>query len=96
MKAMQAMQEMHQKMMNAKTPVERNALIADHMKAMQGGMSMVKGSAMDGKGSMAGMGAMADAKGLPADMAKHHKSMEQRMAMMQIMMDRLPPASLKQ
>ena len=98
---MKAMQEMHQKMMNAKTPEERNALMADHMKAMQGGMSMMKGmGAMDGKGSMEGMGAMADAKGMPADMAKHHKMMEQRMAMMQMMMemmmDRMPPASMKQ
>jgi len=98
---MKAMHEMHQKMMNAKTPEERNALMADHMKAMQGGMSMMKGmGAMDGKGSMEGMGAMADAKGMPADMAKHHKMMEQRMTMMQMMMemmmDRMPPASMKQ
>jgi hypothetical protein len=98
---MKAMQEMHQKMMSAKTPEERNALMADHMKAMQSGMSMMKGmGAMDGKGSMEGMGAMADAKGMPADMAKHHKMMEQRMSMMQMMMemmmDRMPPASMKQ
>ena len=98
---MKAMQEMHQKMISAKTPEERNALMADHMKAMQGGMSMMKGmGAMDGKGSMEGMGAMADAKGMPADMAKHHKMMEQRMSMMQMMMemmmDRMPPASMKQ
>ena len=98
---MKAMQEMHQKMMNAKTPEERSALMADHMKAMQGGMSMMKGmGAMDGKGSMEGMGAMADAKGMPAEMAKHHKMMEQRMTMMQMMMemmmDRMSPASMKQ
>ena len=98
---MKAMQEMHQKMMNAKTPEERNALIADHMKAMQGGMSMMNGmGSMDGKGAMEGMGAMADAKSMPADMAKHHKMMEQRMTtmqmMMDMMMDRMPPASMKQ
>ena len=98
---MKVMQEMHQKMMNAKTPEERSALMADHMKAMRGGMSMMKGmSAMDGKGSMEGMGAMADTKGMPADMAKHHKTMEQRMTtmqmMMELMMDRMPPASMKQ
>ena len=98
---MKAMQEMHQKMMNAKTPEERNALMADHMKAMEGGMSMMKSmGTMDGKGSMEGMGAMADAKGMPAEMAKHHKMMEQRMTMMQMMMemmmDRMPPASMKQ
>ena len=98
---MKAMQEMHQKMTNAKTPEERNALMADHMKAMQGGMSMMKGmGAMDGKGSMESMGAMADAKGMPTDMAMHHKMMEQRMTMMQMMMemmmDRMPSASMKQ
>ena len=97
---MKAMQEIHQKMMNAKTPEERNALMADHMKAMQAGMSMMKGmGAMEGKGSES-MGAMADAKGMPGDMAKHHRMMEERMTMMQMMMemmmDRMPPASMKQ
>ena len=89
---MKAMQDMHQKMMNAKTPEERNALMAAHMKAMQDGMGMMKG--------MGGMGAMADPKGMPADMAKRHGMMEQRMEMMQMMMemmmDRLPPSPAKQ
>ncbi|WP_431121336.1 hypothetical protein [Variovorax paradoxus] len=35
------MREMHRKMMAAKTPQERQALMAEHMKAMQGGMSMM-------------------------------------------------------
>ena len=39
---MKAMKDMHQKMMNAKTPAERQALMADHMKAMQDGMAMMK------------------------------------------------------
>ena len=38
---MKTMQEMHQKMMAAKTPEERAALMQEHMKAMQGGMSMM-------------------------------------------------------
>jgi hypothetical protein len=38
---MKTMQDMHQKMMAAKTPEERKALMAEHMKAMQGGMSMM-------------------------------------------------------
>jgi hypothetical protein len=69
---MKTMQEMHQKMMNAKTPAERQALMADHMKAMQGGMAMMKEmqgmhgmGAADGKApmpGMAGMGGMADGK----------------------------------
>lgn len=92
---MKAMQEMHQKMMGAKTPAERQALMADHMKAMQGGMAMMKGmqGGMQGMGGMAGMG---DAKGMPADMAKRHQMMTDHMAMMQMMMDmmadRMPAA----
>jgi hypothetical protein len=38
---MNAMQDMHQKMVNAGTPAERQALMVDHMKAMQGGMAMM-------------------------------------------------------
>ncbi len=55
---MKAMQEMQQKMMAAKTPAERQALMADHMKAMQDGMAMMK--EMHG-----GMGGMADTGGMP-------------------------------
>ena len=35
------MREMHRKMQAAKTPQERAALMGEHMKAMQGGMSMM-------------------------------------------------------
>jgi len=38
---MAQMREMHLKMMAAKTPQERQALMAEHMKAMRGGMSMM-------------------------------------------------------
>lgn len=91
MKAMQEMQEMHQKMMDAKTPAERQALMADHMKAMEGGMAMMRG--MHG---MQGMACMGDGKGMPADMAKCHQMRADHMAMMQMMMemmaDRMPAA----
>jgi len=104
---MKAMQEMHQKMLNAKTPAERQALMADHMTAMQGGMAMMKEMhRMHGMGAsggkapmpgMGGMGGMADGKGMPADMAERHQMMADHMAMMQMMMDmmmdRMPPAS---
>jgi hypothetical protein len=84
---MKAMREMHAKMMNAKTPEERQAMMADHMKAMQGGMGTMKG--------MSGIGAMGDPKGMTAEMAQHHKMMAQHMEMMQMMMDmmmqRMPP-----
>ena len=82
---MKTMHDMHTKMTNAKTPDERQALMADHMKAMQGGMSMMKG--MSGMSGMSGMGAMAGQPGMPADMAQHQKMMGQHMAMMQMMMD---------
>jgi len=69
---MKAMRDMHDKMMNAKTPEEKQALMAEHMKAMHGGMQMMKG-----------MGA----KGSPDDMAQRQKMMEERMDTMQMMMD---------
>ena len=81
---MKAMQAMHDKMMAAKTPEERNALMPEHMKLMQSGMGMM--------GRM-GPGAMA---GKPGDMAARQGMMEQRMdmmqSMMQMMMDRTAPA----
>jgi hypothetical protein len=88
---MKAMQQMHDKMMAAKTPEERTALMADQMKLMQGSMNMMGG--MGGMGGKAGMGAGA-AAGKPADMAARQGMMEQRMdmmqSMMQMMMDRMP------
>ena len=81
---MKAMQAMHDKMMAAKTPEERNALMAEQMKLMHDGMGMM--------GRM-GPGAMA---GKPGDMGARQGMMEQRMdmmqSMMQMMMDRMAPA----
>ena len=83
-----AMQEMHEKMMAAKTPEERNALMAEHMKTMQEGMGMMKG-----------MGGMTGPKSPPLNMTDRQTMMEQRMDMMQSMMemmvDRLPPTPTK-
>ena len=83
---MRAMQAMHDKMMAAKTPEERDALMAEHMKTMQEGMGMMKG--------MGGMGGMASPKGPPTSMTERQSLLEQRMDMMQTMMemmvDRLP------
>ncbi len=84
---MKAMQAMHDKMMNAKTPEERSKLMAEHMKTMQDGMAMMEGM------SGAGMGGM---KGMAGDMGARHQMMEKRMEMMQsmmkMMMDRMPAA----
>ena len=104
-----AMQEMHDKMMAAKTPEERSALMPEHMKTMQEGMSMMKGmGAMSGMGGMSGSGAMGAMGGTggtagpkipPANMTERHTMMEQRMDMMQAMMemmaDRLPQTPAK-
>ncbi len=78
------MRAMHDRMMAAKTPEQRNALMLEHMKAMQEGMAMMSGTPPEGMG------------GVKGDMAAHHQTMEKRMemmqAMMQMMMDRLPAA----
>ncbi len=81
---MQAMRAMHDKMMNAKTPAEREALMADHMKSMQGGMAMMK--------SMGCTGPMGAASGTGAGMfggamAQQPQAMEGCMQMMQMMME---------
>lgn len=66
---MKKMHEMHSKMMAATTPEARQALMAEHMKTMQEGMSMMNmmapgnGAGMGAPGSMAGMtGAQSGAK----------------------------------
>lgn len=99
---MKAMREMHDKMMAAKTPEARNALMADHLKTMQDSMRMMNGAA-DGMGGMMGdrMGGMkSDMKGgLKSAMAARQQMMEKRLdmmqAMMQMMMDRQPAAPAK-
>ena len=93
-KQMKAMQAMHEKMTSAKTPEERQALMAEHMKMMQDGMGMMKQM-----GGMAGMGGMQGSKGLSGNMADRQQMMEKRMemmeSMMQMMMDRTTPALTK-
>jgi hypothetical protein len=101
---MKNMREMRDKMMNAKTPEERQALMAENMKAMHAGMETMKG--MGGMGGMDGMGAMGGAAGAggpaprggPADLHRRQQMMEGRMDMMQTMMEMMmqrmpnPPA----
>lgn len=83
---MKMMQEMHQKMVAAKTPEERSALMKDHMKTMQDGMAMMgqmRGGMMGGeKGMGAGKGAM------PMDPETMKRRMDMMEIMMQMMMDR--------
>lgn len=79
---MMKMREMHQKMMAAKTPEERQALMAEHMQAMQGGMSMM--CEMGGHGT--GMGMQG---GGSADMAK--RCMDMKDMATEMMLDREAP-----
>jgi hypothetical protein len=78
---MQAMQQMHDKMLAAKTPDERNALMAEQMKLMHGGMAMMgrMGSTTmhGGSGHMAGADAMLEQR------------IDMMQSMMQMMMDRM-------
>jgi hypothetical protein len=85
---MATMQAMHEKMMAARTPDGRSALMKDHMKAMQDGMAMM-GQMPGGMGGMgAGRMPMDGARkpmvkdGTPAE----HDAMHRRMYMMEMMM----------
>lgn len=80
---MKAMQLMHEKMAAAKTPEERQALMAEHRKLMEEGMEMMRhmGGGMHG--------------GMTGSMADRQQMMEKRMdmmgSMMQMMMDCMHP-----
>ncbi len=85
---MKAMHEMHEKMMSAKTPDEKMALMTEHMKTMQEGMAMMGKMGGSGKGGMQGK------KPMPGNMKERQQMMEKRMdmmeTMMQMMMDGMP------
>lgn len=101
---MKTMQAMRDKMMNASTPAERQALMDEHMKSMQEGMAtMNRMHGMKGMGNMQDTQGMSGMKDMPMmDMNKRHQMMEMRMDMMQTMMEMMmqrmpgsatPPAS---
>ena len=75
---MKSMQEMHDKMMAAKTPEERTKLMQEHMKLMHEGMTMM-GQMRGGKGSR-------DGRGMSGGMPMGHEMMVKRMDMMEMMM----------
>lgn len=83
---MQAMHAMHDKMMAAKTPEERDALMAEHARVMQDGMTMMKEMAADNRRFL---------RGNPTAIQLMDKRMEMMQGMMEMMMDRLPPPSSK-
>ncbi|WP_157314597.1 hypothetical protein [Chitinibacter sp. GC72] len=89
----QAMQEMHEKTLKAKTPEARKALMVEQMKVMQDGMALMNSmptTMMDAKNGMSMMGAK---NGNRMDMAVGHQMMDMRMkmmeGMMQLLMDRM-------
>lgn len=94
---MKAMREMREKMANAKTPEERNALMAEHLKTMQDGMAMMNMMGGPGMGPMGG--GMPGARPGPGTPSERQQMMEKRMdmmqSMMQMMMDRLPAPATK-
>ena len=99
---MTAMQSMHDKMMEAKTPEERSAMMAEHMEVMQNSMAMMSEMGSGGMMDKGGMGGIKDKPDMQnkdwmnGDTGKHRQMMEKRMqmmqSMMQMMMDRMPPA----
>ena len=84
---MKSMQAMHDKMMAAGTPEERNALMAEHMKAMREGMETTKRMGSQGMAGMQGNAA--------ARRQMMEKRMEMMESMMQMMMDHLPASPAK-
>lgn len=99
---MKSMQAMHDKMMNAKTPEERSKLMAEHMKTMRDGMTMMEGMSGTGMKGMKGMKDMKDMKdmqGMSGDIGAHQQMLEKRMDMMQsmmkMMMDQMPAGTAK-
>ena len=92
---MKAMQEMHKKMQAAKTPAERSALMDEHMKLLQSGMTMMGAGNSGGMGmGMMQQGAQAKPaapaasgnSGMGGGMMGMHAQMQRRMAMMEQMM----------
>ena len=92
---LKSMQAMHERMVAAKTPAQRKALMAEHMQTMREGMGMMqKMGQSGGMGGMSGMGAPKGGKAMACDMHESHRMMGMRMemmeSMMQMMMDRMP------
>ena len=82
---MKKMQALHDKMMSATTPEERQKVMDEQRTEMQAGMSMM--NQMQGGGMMGGMGTgMMGQKGKPADANAQMQMMQKRMDMMQMMM----------
>jgi hypothetical protein len=100
---MKAMHDMHEKMMRAHSPEARSALKSEHIQLMHDGMAMMSGMGSDGMSGMKGMHGMAAMPGgaqTSDGLATRQEMMEKHMAMMQsmmqMMMDGMSPAPVKQ
>lgn len=82
---MKSMQQMHDKMMAAKTPEERAKLMQEHMKLMQDGMGMM-GQMRGGWGGSPGAGGMGGMGMGGRGMSMTPEMMSRRMDMMEMMM----------
>jgi hypothetical protein len=83
---MRKMQSLHDRMMGATTPEERQKVMDEQRKEMQGCMAMMT-PMMQGGGMMGGMGSgTMGQKGKPADANTQMQMMQKRMDMMQMMM----------
>ncbi len=83
---MKTMQALHEKMMTATTPEERQKVMDEQRKEMQAGMAMMT-PMMQGGGMMGGTGGgMMGQKGNAADPNAQMQMMQKRMDMMQMMM----------
>ena len=84
---MKSMHEMHDKLMAARTPEERYALMPEHLKTMQDAMAMMK--------EMSTSGGRHLLKGNPTSIQLMDKRMEMMEAMMELLMDRVPAVPSK-
>jgi len=83
---MKNMQTLHDRMMSATTPEERQRVMDEQRKEMQGSMGMMN-QMMQGSTTPGGMGTgMMGQTGKPADTAAQMQMMQKRMDMMQMMM----------
>ena len=83
---MKTMQALHNRMVSATTPEERQKVMDEQRKEMQGSMGMMN-QMMQGSTTPGGMGTgMMGQKGKPADTGEQLQMMQKRMDMMQMMM----------
>lgn len=87
---MRAMAVMHEQMFSSQTPAERNALMTSRMRHMQDGMNMM--GDMGRHGHMGGGAMMGNSDDTAAQQALMEQRMDMMQAMLQLMMDHMQSA----